>query len=232
MAQQIWTGFGWVLGYYLAFIAAGLVLRRFVPMPSELFRKLLHLIALCSVFILVYGPADWIAAAIICGLFVFMIFPVLSLVGRIPGFTDFMTERRSGEMKRSMIWMYLVLAFLICVCWGWLGKKYLVVASALSWGVGDAAAALIGKRFGKRHIVGKFVEGRKSLEGTLAMFTTSFLAVFGTLFVNRAPMRGGIFLGSAVTAAITALVELFTLRGLDTLTCPLAAAMALLLLAR
>ena len=38
------------------------------------------------------------------------------------------------------------------VCWGWLGDRNLALASIFAWGPGDAAAALVGKRYGKNKI--------------------------------------------------------------------------------
>lgn len=45
---------------------------------------------------------------------------------------------------------------MVILQWGWLGEKYLIIASVLAWGLGNAAA-LIGKRFGHYYI-----EGRRS----------------------------------------------------------------------
>ena len=38
------------------------------------------------------------------------------------------------------------------VCWGRLGDRNLALASIFAWGPGDAAAALVGKRYGKNKI--------------------------------------------------------------------------------
>ena len=119
-------------------------------------------------------------------------------------------------------------AALIGVCWGWLGEKYLVIASVLAWGLGDAAAALVGKRFGRHYIQGRLVEGRKSLEGTLAMFAVSLCAVLGVLLANIAVPWYAYAPISALTAGVCAVVELYTRNGMDTLTCPFAAAAILI----
>jgi len=171
---------------------------------------------------------SWESAAMVSAIFTALLFPALALAERIPGFTRFMTERREGELKKSMTLLFAMFALLICICWGWLGKRYLVIASTLAWGIGDAAAALVGKRFGRHFITGRFVEGRKSLEGTLAMFITSFIAVLITLLVNNALVWYVSIPVSALAAAGCAVVELYTLRGMDTITCPLAAAAILI----
>ncbi len=111
---------------------------------------------------------------------------------------------------------------------GLFGQRYLVLASAAAWGLGDAAAALVGKRFGKRYIEGGLVEGRKSLEGPLAMFVVSFVSVLLILLVHGSLRWHGYIPIALVTAAVTAVVELYTKGGMDTLTCPLAAASVLI----
>ncbi|NMB95501.1 MAG: phosphatidate cytidylyltransferase, partial [Clostridiaceae bacterium] len=109
---------------------------------------------------------------------------------------------------------------------------YLVIASVLAWGLGDAAAALVGKRFGRHFIVGKLIEGRKSLEGTLAMFAVSFVSVIVVLIAYGAVKWYGYAPIAIITAAVCAVVELYTKNGMDTLTCPLAAAATMIPLVR
>ena len=58
----------------------------------------------------------------------------------------------------------------------------------------------------------------------MAMFIVSFVSVFLIMI-----LRGGLswqhcFIIAIITAAVSALVELFTLGGFDTFTCPMAAA--------
>ncbi|MBP3647961.1 MAG: hypothetical protein J6K55_16270 [Clostridia bacterium] len=73
-----------------------------------------------------------------------------------------------------------MLAVCVCVCWGWLGDRYLVLACMYAWGVGDAFAALCGKAFGRHKIVLARTGAVKSAEGSLAMFAILPLtAVFG-----------------------------------------------------
>ncbi len=101
-----------------------------------------------------------------------------------------------------------------------------------AWGLGDAAAALVGKRFGRHYIEGKLVEGRKSLEGTLAMFAVSFLSVLMVLLLHGSLAWYGCVQTAALTAAACAVVELYTKGGMDTLTCPFAAAFIMIPLVR
>ncbi|MDD3654840.1 MAG: hypothetical protein PHO01_11810 [Desulfotomaculaceae bacterium] len=161
-----------------------------------------------------------------------MVFPILAFAERIPGYAELLIERKRGEIKNSLVVVFIMFAVLICVCWGWQGEKYLVIASVFAWGLGDAAAALVGKRFGRHYIEGKLVEGRKSLEGTLAMFVVSFVSVLIVLLANGTVEWYGYVPIAAVTAAVCAVVELYTKGGMDTITCPFAAAAIMIPLVR
>lgn len=214
--------------YFMLAASVALLLRRFVRIKDEVFRKGLHGILLGSLLVLVsFFSVWWQAAATALG-FAAAVYPILCLLERIQGFSAFVTERTSGELKRSLLIVFLMFAVEIGVCWGWLGDRLLVLACVYAWGFGDAAAALIGKRFGRHALTGGHIEGRKSVEGSLAMFTVSFLCV-GVILALRGglPLYGYILI-PVLTAAGVSVVELFSLHGMDTITCPLAATAILL----
>jgi len=230
MLIEFITGYGMLLGYFVICASGALLLRRLVRVPTEVFRKTLHFILLGSIFIWIYMFETWWVSALAAVVFTAMLYPILWFAERIPGYSELLTERKSGEIKRSLVVVFSMYVVVICVCWGWLGEKYLAIASVLAWGLGDAAAALVGKRFGQHYIEGRLVEGRKSLEGTLAMFAVSFIAVIAVLSVYRPVAWPGHIPIAAATAAACAVVELYTKEGMDTLTCPFAAAAVLILL--
>lgn len=228
MLIEFLRGYGILFAYFVVAIITALAFRRLV-LPTEVFRKILHMILLCSVFVWVYAFNTWWISAIGTMVFVVMVFPILAIAEcKLKTYSELLTERKPGEIKRSLIAAFSMFAVLICVCWGLLGQKYLVIASVLAWGLGDAAAALIGKHFGKHHIEGKLVEGRKSVEGTVAMFAVSFAAVLVVLIVHGSLKWYGAVLTAVITAAVSAVVELYTRNGMDTITCPLAAAAVLI----
>lgn len=229
MLIEFIRGYGILFSYFVVCVLAALFIRRYVAIPTEVFRKTLHMIMLCSVFVWVYAFSTWWISLIGTVVFVLMVYPILSVAERkMPSYSALLTERKPGELKKSLIVVYLMLGILISVCWGWLGEKYLVTASVLAWGLGDAAAVLVGKRFGKHHIEGKLVEGKKSVEGTVAMFLVSFVSVLTVLLIHGRMMWQGCVLTAAITAAVCALVELYTRGGMDTITCPLAASVILI----
>lgn len=225
---MILAGFGALLLYFIPAAGIALGARYLIRIPDELFRKILHCILLGSLAVFVYGFEVWWHAAVCAVTFAVLVYPALAWFERIKGYSELTTERKKGELKASLLLVFGMFALVIGVCWGWLGQRSLVLASVYAWGFGDAAAALVGKRWGRHKIRCRLTDGRKSVEGSAAMFLVSFLSV-GTILL----IRGGLPpVGWAVTSVVTALVsaaaELCSKDGYDTVICPLSA-MAVLL---
>ena len=205
-----------------------LLVRRFTRIPDELFRKLLHFILLGAYIPLQYAFRTWWASAGFAAGLILLLYPVLALAGKIPAFSSFVNEREKGEFKSSMVLALVTMVMSISVCWGFFGDKLLTLACVYAWGVGDALAALVGKRFGKHKIALPFADPRKSWEGSAAMFLSAVISVLTVLLI-----RGGMGFCSCVLIAVmaataTTYMELCTKDGLDTITCP-AVAMAVIL---
>ncbi len=221
-------GFGILAGYFIVCASAALFARRLIRIPTEVFRKILHTILLCSLFVWLYAFPNWWMASLAAVVFIAGVYPILSFCERWSGYSALLTERKGGEVKNSLFLVFMMFALLNALCWGLLGQRWLVLACICAWGFGDAAAALIGKKYGKHYLQGKYIEGRKSVEGTFAMFMVSFLSVLIVLmYFAKLPWYGSLSI-AFVTAAVSAFVELFTRRGMDTVTCPFAAAAVLL----
>lgn len=225
---ELLQGFGILCGYFIVCASVALLLRRFVRIPSEVFRKLLHIILLCSLFVWVYAFQTWWVASLAALIFVAVVYPLLSLAEKLKCYSEMLTERKKGEIKHSLVLVFIMFAALNSICWGWLGERWLVLACISAWGFGDATAALIGKKYGKHHLEGKLIEGRKSVEGTLGMFTVSLIAVFIILVISGSVPWYASLTIAVVTAAASSVVELYTRNGMDTITCPFAAAAVLL----
>ncbi|MCR4890680.1 MAG: phosphatidate cytidylyltransferase, partial [Lachnospiraceae bacterium] len=154
-------------------LLAGIVIlvnKRF-GLPSEIYRKLLHIVAVFSIMPIVVPSNSWLASVLVCGTFLLESYlggrfsPLLKKVD--------VKERKAGEQQSSMFLLFGTYIFLILNCWAALGQKWMVILSVVAWGVGDAAAALVGKRFGRHKVSGRLIEGTKSLEGSAAMFVMS-----------------------------------------------------------
>ena len=221
-------GVGTTLLYILVAVGMMLLVRKYFSVPDELFRKILHFILLGAYIPLVFAFEVWWMAAIFALALMAVLFPALFFAQRIPMFSAFMNERKQGEFKSSMVLAVGMMAFSVTVCWGIFADPYLVLASIYAWGIGDALAALVGKRYGTHKIRWKMADGKKSVEGSLTMFLCSLVSVWVVLLI-----RGGIDMAMClVIAFLTALVctvaELCTKNGLDTVTCPVSAMIVLL----
>ena len=217
--QDILSGTAAVLLYIAVCVPAAFVLRLVFKLQAEPFRKLLHAIAFCFVVVCAYGFARWQSAVLFCLIFPLPIYPILAFLERYPLFRRLTNQRRTGEVKHSLLSLFFTIAAVLAVCWGWLDDRMLAVASIFAWGFGDGVAALVGKKYGKHKIPGS----AKSWEGSGAMFLVSLICTTATLAV-----RGGLPLwacpiAAAPTAAAAAYTEFKTPGGHDTITCPLTA---------
>lgn len=215
---------GRCFGKYLLFIlpaAAVLLTVKLIFKPNGvLFRKLLHTAAFMSSVIIMNLTDNWIAAAFTLILFAAVVYPALALAEKWKGFSELLTEKKAGEIKKSLLLLFISDAVITAVMWGVFDLKYAAQAAILMWGVGDAAAALIGKRYGKHKIKHRFSDPNKSWEGTTAMFGFSFaVGVIVMCLVSGQPWYYSV-IAAAAASAFGAYTELVTKNGNDTVTVP------------
>jgi phytol kinase len=222
-------GAGFLLLYYLitCFIIPTL-LKGWFGAPNELARKFQHVAYALSVFILLEMFSSWYIAIAAAFLLVLVAYPVLMVLEKSSFYKKCLTDRtpQGGELRKSMLYVQLSFAILIFFVWGLHGAKwqYVVAVAVMAWGFGDAAAALVGKACGRHRIIHSLVEGAKTLEGTSAMIVFATLASFITLLFYVDLSWYLSLLISAIVGSACGVVELFSRRGLDTLTVPLTAA--------
>ena len=227
---QVLDCFKWYLLYLAAWLTVLLTARHFLPIPKELWRKCLHLVAYTSSLFMMYVSHDWLTASVCCVVFAALVYPILRYAERWQGYAALFNQRHPGEVKISLLLLFCTHAALIALCWGWLDKPYIAVTAILMWGVGDTAAALIGKRFGKHRIHLPLADTHKTWEGSLAMMLTAFTAGFAALLITS-PLNWPIcMVHAAITAPVAAYVELITRGGNDTVTVPTGGAIVLMLL--
>lgn len=218
-----------LMGYYLVgLVLFPTLLKARSKLPDEVIRKIQHVAYSLSVFILLRLFSAWYTAVAAAFLLVLLAYPVLFLIEKTSFYKRLFVDRteHGGELRKQLICVQLSFAVLIFLFWGLLGVKwrYLVVVAVMAWGFGDAAAALVGKFFGKKSIVHRWIEGVKTLEGTAAMIIIAFIAIFVTLLFCSGLSWPVCLLIAFIVAPVSGMVELFSLRGTDTLTVPLATA--------
>ncbi|MBO5223714.1 MAG: phosphatidate cytidylyltransferase [Clostridia bacterium] len=213
---EFWIGFAILCGYFAVCAAVAFLCRKTLKIPDEIFRKILHFILLSSLFVFVFAFKTWWISCIACASIIVLAYPILFFFERFKTYSETVTERKKGELRSSLILVFLMFAIVISVCWGWVGNKYLTMAVIYAWGYGDAFAALVGTKFGKHKIYGK-----KSWEGTVAMCVIALISVLTVLLIiNIVEWYFVLAVGVIVSVAVSA-TELFTPNGLDTITCPL-----------
>ena len=229
MLPEFLIGFGIIVGYYIIVVFSFLVIKALFQPPRELFRKMLHIMCAMSIFILLHKFDVWYMAILNLAVFSLALYPIISYLGRFPKVMEVLVQRKSGEIRSSMILIYIAMSILIVIFWGWLGEqwKYIIAASIMAWGFGDSMAALIGKAYGKNVIKSRFTDGKKTVEGTTTMFFAAFIAVFIVLLICTPFPWYLCLLAALIVAPICAIVELISHHGLDTITVPLSAAIPL-----
>ena len=223
-------GFGLYMAYFFVAALLALLIKRYLKLPTEMFRKVLHVIITMSILPLLKLFSAWYVAVLTAFLFVLIVYPVLTKVENSTFYKGFAPERKGGEFKTSLVIVQLSFVFLITIFWGLLGVDYhyIAVVAVMAWGFGDAAAALIGKAIGHRQIQNRHIEGSKTVEGTHAMLIVAGLAIFLTLLIYAGQPWHVSFAVAVLVAPICAIVELFSSRGMDTLTVPLTTAFSIL----
>ena len=132
----------------------------------------------------------------------------------------------TGE-KGQLGTIYFPISF-VALIWLLWGRPHLLVASLMPMTWGDAMAAVIGRRIGRRRYT--IAGSARSLEGSAVMFLASWVATLVALLL-LAPMPP---LTAVVAAAMTALgatvVEAISPWGIDNLTVPAVSALILVLM--
>lgn len=222
-----------LFGIYIAYIvilALLLIVVRFTTkVPDYIFRKLLHIVAFTSILPLVLATEIWWIAVLVEVVFLVLIVLALRIAEGFSFYQGLFVEKEKHEVIISFVTLFGLMTVLMAVFWGGFGEsyRYIVVAGIMAWGPGDAAAAIVGKNAGRHKLTGRHIEGVKSIEGSAAMAITSFVFTFLTLLLMSGMPWYFSVLFALVVAPVASFVELFTKKGFDTITVPIAACVIL-----
>ena len=226
MIYEFIFGFSTFVLYYALAALVLLMLRPLFKNQMELFRKLLHIACTMSILILQYSIETWYVSVAVALSFALFVYPVIFFVEKYPKVISAFHQRKKGEIRSSLVLFFVMMAILTTVFWGVLGEswKFITVIAVMAWGFGDAAASLIGKSLGRNKINHRLVEKAKTREGTIAMSIVAFVANFLSLIMYSQLSWYVCLLTAALIAPISAVVEMFSHNGMDTITVPLATA--------
>lgn len=219
--------FALVISYVFAFALLGVAeaLRLLLKVRADYTRKLVHIGAGMWVWGEYFLFDTWWAAMI----------PFASFI--VLNYISYRTRLvRSVETGEGAGTVYFALSVtLLTILWP-LGLAYAAIGGVMAMTWGDAAAALVGRAFGRhRYLVYRAAIGSlRSLEGSLAMFVLSFVSIGVTLLLFAASYSVNSLLtitGFALLAAICAsIIEAVTPFGLDNISVPILTAGILVLL--
>jgi len=218
------------LVYILSFASLLLLSHAIFRIPKDIFRKLLHIAAFTSPIFVVLKGRGWFPAAITMAIFAALVYPALKLAERWKGYGNLFAEKHPGEVTDSLLLLFLSQAAFIAISCGLLKKPYILVTATLAWGLGDIAAAWVGRPYGRHKIKLSVADNNKSWEGSAAMAAVAFAASFVSLLLFS-PYRGLQALTVAlITALVSSFAEMVSKGGSDTVTVPAADILALWLI--
>lgn len=214
-----------LLWYALAFGTLGLTewLHRRRGWGADTTRKLIHVSAGGSLFVIL-----WLFDHPHFGIIPFASFTLLNY-----WFRRRRTFRGMDSERASYGTVYFALSITILLAWLWRrspdDRSALAAAAVMMMTWGDAAAALVGQRFGQHryHLWGH----ARTWEGSAAMLAVSIAASTATLIAYGGIAAGVALAWSLVAGAAATLVEGVSPHGLDNLTVPLIAGLVLVSLA-
>ena len=113
---ELLHGAGTIMLYFLLCATTALVAHALLPIPSEVFRKILHLILLGSLAVWVLVFSNWWLSALSAVIFALAVYPLLSLAEHLKGYSALLTERKGGEIKHSLLVVFTMYALVAAVC--------------------------------------------------------------------------------------------------------------------
>jgi phytol kinase len=203
--------------YVFAMIGIAEGLRKWQEYSVEFTRKFIHIAVGMWAFgtVLLFERREF---AIIPSL----AFIVINAISYRQGTFQAMETGEAGKLGT----IYFPISFTVII-WLFWDQPHLLVASLMPMTWGDAMAAIIGKRTGKRHYT---ISGaQRTLEGTLVMFIFSLVATFAALLLLSPATLGLVdVLGVATVTALGATaIEAISPWGIDNLTVPAVSALIL-----
>lgn len=215
--------FDWILFFIALFliILCAEMLRRLTSKSAEVTRKIVHILTGVLVAMTPFMvQSKW--PLVVLGILFSAIDYIAIRYGLLQGM--------HGTFRYTYGTVFYPIAVVVLTLLLWDQHKTIYVCAILILAISDAAAAIVGERL-RRPIFLKFGPDTKTLQGSTAMFLSTFLIVIFCLTVlpqDISDLGIGRIVGIAmVVAVISTVCEAISLQGSDNLTVPLGAAFAM-----
>jgi len=210
-------------GYAFGLLIVAEVIRRWQGYPQDFTRKFVHIGAGMWVFGVLALFENWTI-----GVIPFATFIVLNFI-----FYRFrlLESVDAPDSTPGTVYFALSITLLFLMFWRTNSpddRGYVAAAGTMAMTWGDALAAIVGKRWGRHHY--QIGRGRRSFEGSAAMFAASFVAMLLTLLLTPgsalSPQSVPIGFNAALIASLIAalaatIAEGVSPHGTDNLSVPL-----------
>lgn len=226
MTTRDWIGLGASYAYASGLLVLAEVIRRWRGYPQDFTRKLVHIGAGMWVFGVLALFDTWFIGVIPFATFI----GINYLLWRY----RLLESMDAPDSSPGTVYFALSVTLLFLAFWR-TGtpddRGYLAAAGTMAMTWGDALAAIVGRRFGRRRY--SVAGGTRTIEGSVAMFGASLVAMLLTILLVPGsplgpltpPLGAGTALLAALAAALAATVaEALSPAGTDNLSVPLVAA--------
>jgi len=205
-------------GFIGTIVGLGFLMARDKRIKPEFIRKFIHIGVANWWFILLWGFDD-LGYALVGPVF----FTIANTVAVFTGTADVLGIR---DRRRNFGLIYYPISLLFLVTAGFMQVLPMWAAGIgmLTMGYADGFAAVAGKHWGRRGVIG--TKGTKTVVGSLVMFAITALVVLGFSVGYRFDTLWTLawWVGLFVVAAAATCIEAFTPWGLDNLSVPLGTA--------
>ena len=198
-----------ILIYILIIFLLSIIYKVFKPNNKEVIRKIIHIGIGPLIPLAKFLDIDQTTALCITGFISFLTF-INYKAKLFPTIEDI--ERKSYGT------LFYCLSLFILIYFYWNKDPMSLIAGFFIMTFGDGLAGLIGKNFKSKSWF--YLNQKKSFFGTMTMFITSFIVVFGVSYIYKYPFKINFF----TIALISTVLEQFSILGIDNLIVPITSA--------
>ena len=222
--------FSILIGYFLLVLAIlPIVFKVALNLPKEVIRKFQHIGYAVSFLFYIYLFESWSYSVIAIILFIILAFSVLYGLEKTSVYKRLFVDRQKagGELKYSLIQAQAMFAILLYLFYYLLpGENTIIVLIAImSWGIGDALAALLGKRFGVKKHDGIGADRKKTYFGSISLDITVLLIVFIMLVFFEGTLWWVALIIALIVSPLATTIEAYSKKGTDTTFLPIGIAL-------